>query len=153
METYFTNSCAHGPSYQNQRDNARTPCSMDHECAIIKNMNVHDTEWAYYAVPLMVLALSIHNEKERKIVMRKVMNRVLVVGIVLTVVYLFWEYYKPLRVKKIWKAGVWRETAEGRKRRGNADCRAIYNYARKPSLTNSWKMMNKKCIKIGLWSP
>lgn len=37
-------------------------------------MNVHDTEWAYYAVPLMVLALSIHNEKERKIVMRKVMK-------------------------------------------------------------------------------
>ena len=100
METYFTNSCAHGPSYQNQRDNARTPCSMDHECAIIKNMNVHDTEWAYYAVPLMVLALSIRNkEKERKIVMRKVMNRVLVVGIVLTVVYLFVEYYLPLLVK------------------------------------------------------
>ena len=94
METYFTNSCAHGPSYQNQRDNARTPC------AIIKNMNVHDTEWAYYAVPLMVLALSIHNkEKERKIVMRKVMNRVLAVGIVLTVVYLFVEYYLPLLVK------------------------------------------------------
>ena len=68
---------------------------MDHECAIIKNMNVHDTEWAYYAVPLMVLALSIHNEKE----MRKVMNRVLVVGIVLTVVYLFVEYYLPLLVK------------------------------------------------------
>ena len=68
---------------------------MDHECAIIKNMNVHDTEWAYYAVPLMVLALSIHNEKERKIVMRKV----LVVGIVLTVVYLFVEYYLPLLVK------------------------------------------------------
>ena len=84
METYFTNSCAHGPSYQNQRDNARTPCSMDHECAIIKNMNV----------------LSIHNkEKERKIVMRKVMNRVLAVGIVLTVVYLFVEYYLPLLVK------------------------------------------------------
>ena len=99
METYFTNSCAHGPSYQNQRDNARTPCSMDHECAIIKNMNVHDTEWAYYAVPLMVLALSIHNEKERKIVMRKVMNRVLVVGIVLTVVFMFVEYYLPLLVK------------------------------------------------------
>lgn len=54
---------------------------------------------AYYAVPLMVLALSIHNEKERKIVMRKVMNRVLVVGIVLTVVYLFVEYYLPLLVK------------------------------------------------------
>ena len=72
---------------------------MDHECAIIKNMNVHYTEWAYYAVPLMVLALSIHNEKERKIVMRKVMNRVLVVGIVLTVVYLFVEYYLPLLVK------------------------------------------------------
>lgn len=99
METYFTNSCAHGPSYQNHRDNARIPCSMYHECAIIKNMNVHDTEWAYYAVPLMVLALSIHNEKERKIVMRKVMNRVLVVGIVLTVVYLFVEYYLPLLVK------------------------------------------------------
>ena len=48
---------------------------------------------------LMVLALSIHNEKERKIVMRKVMNRVLVVGIVLTVVYLFVEYYLPLLVK------------------------------------------------------
>ena len=70
---------------------------MDHECAIIKNMNVHDTEWAYYAVPLMVLALSIHNkEKERKIVMRKVMNRVLAV---LTVVYLFVEHYLPLLVK------------------------------------------------------
>ena len=69
--------------------------------------------------------------------MRKVMNRVLVVGIVLTVVYLFVEYYLPLLVKQIWKAGVWRETAEGRKRRGNAGCRAIYNYARKPSLTNS----------------
>mgnify|MGYP000027291142 CR=1 FL=1 len=40
--------------YAKGRDNARTPCSMDHECAIIKNMNVHDTEWAYYAVPLMV---------------------------------------------------------------------------------------------------
>ena len=67
---------------------------------IMKNMNVHDTEWAYYAVPLMVLALSIHNkEKERKIVMRKVMNRVLAVGIVLTVVYLFVEYYLPLLVK------------------------------------------------------
>ena len=51
-------------------------------------------------VPLMVLALSIHNkEKERKIVMRKVMNRVLAVGIVLTVVYLFVEYYLPLLVK------------------------------------------------------
>ena len=72
---------------------------MDHECAIIKNMNVHDTEWAYYAVPLMVLALSIHNEKERKIVMRKVMNRVLVVGIVLTVVYLFVEYYGERRLR------------------------------------------------------
>ena len=73
---------------------------MDHECAIIKNMNAYDTEWAYYAVPLMALALSIHNkEKERKIVMRKVMNRVLAVGIVLTVVYLFVEYYLPLLVK------------------------------------------------------
>ena len=73
---------------------------MDHECAIIKNMSAYDTEWAYYAVPLMALALSIHNkEKERKIVMRKVMNRVLVVGIVLTVVYLFVEYYLPLLVK------------------------------------------------------
>ena len=73
---------------------------MDHECAIIKNMNAYDTKWAYYAVPLMALALSIHNkEKERKIDMRKVMNRVLVVGIVLTVVYLFVEYYLPLLVK------------------------------------------------------
>ena len=38
--------------------------------------------------------------------MRKVMNRVLVVGIVLTVVYLFVEYYLPLLAERFVDRGI-----------------------------------------------